>query len=240
MRYLMTFSYDGNNYYGYQKQNDKITIQETIEKEISKILNKKTSISASGRTDSSVHAINQKAHFDGDIIDINKFKHSLNSLLPNDIYIKSIEQVSNDFHARFNVKKKEYEYKINIGEYNVFDRNHIYQYNNKLDINLMKEVLTHIKGTHNFRSFTKNDIEKDFVRTIYEANIELKNNIIYINLIGSGFLRYMVRNIVGLLIEVGSSKKSITEVPNIINAKDRKEAGITAPPQGLYLKNVEY
>lgn len=240
MRYLITFSYDGNNYYGYQKQLDKITIQETIETNISKILNTKTVISASGRTDSNVHAINQKAHFDGSIKDLSKFKHSLNSLLPEDIYIKDIKEVNKDFHARYNVVKKEYEYRINIGEYDVFNRNYVLQYNNELDIDLMKQALKKLEGTHNFKSLTKSDVEKDFTRTIYESNIKVIDNIVYINVIGNGFLRYMVRNIVGLLIEIASKKRKLEEVDQILQAKDRKKAGITASPVGLYLKNVEY
>ena len=241
MRYLVTFSYDGNNYYGYQKQKTKITVQGEIEKNISQILNTPTKLSASGRTDSSVHAINQKAHFDTSItLNEGKFLYSLNLLLNDDIYIKSIEKVNSDFHARYSIKKKEYEYRINVGEYNVFERNYVFQYNKPLNIDLMKEVLNHIEGTHNFKTFAKVEKDIDFIRTIYEANIRKENDIIYINFIGNGFLRYMVRNIVGLLIEVGNGKKNINDVTAIINSQDRKKAGMTASPIGLYLKNVEY
>ncbi len=242
MRYLMTFSYDGTNYNGYQKQVNKNTIQDNIEDNLSKILNKKTTISSSGRTDAKVHGINAKAHFDSDSeIDINKLKHSLNKLINDDIYIKKIEKVPDDFHARFNVIKKEYIYKINIGEYNVFDRNYIYQYNKKLDVKKMKKASKILIGTHNFKSFVKTDIkEKDYVRTIYNIKFELKNNILGITFIGNGFLRYMVRNLVGTLIEVGSDKKEIGQVKEILLSENREKAGITAPPEGLYLKNVKY
>jgi len=242
MRYLMTFSYDGTNYNGYQKQLNKNTIQDNIEDNLSKILNQKISISSSGRTDAKVHAVNAKAHFDIDKkIDINKLRNSLNKLINNDIYIKDIIEVPNDFHARFNVIKKEYIYKINIGEYNPIDRNYIYQYNKILDIKKMKKASKYLIGTHDFKSFTKVDqIEKDYTRTIYNINFKLKNNILEITFIGNGFLRYMVRNLVGILIEVGNDKREISEIKEILEAKDRIKAGITAPPEGLYLKNVKY
>lgn len=242
MRYLMTFSYDGTNYNGYQKQIDKNTIQDNIEDNLSKILNTKTTIHSSGRTDAKVHAINAKAHFDTNKqIDINKLRKSLNKLINKDIYIKKIEQVDENFHSRFNVIKKEYLYKINIGEYNVFDRNYIYQYNEKLDIKKMKKAAKLLIGTHNFKSFTKTEkIEKDYVRTIYSIKFKLKNNTLEISFIGNGFLRYMVRNLVGLLIEIGSNKKNIEDVKEILYAQNRDKAGITAPPEGLYLKTVKY
>lgn len=242
MRYLMTFSYDGTNYNGYQKQINKNTIQDNIEDNLSKILNQKISISSSGRTDAKVHAVDAKAHFDIDKkIDINKLRNSLNKLINNDIYIKDIIEVPNDFHARFNVIKKEYIYKINIGEYNPLDRNYIYQYNKNLDIKKMKKASKYLIGTHDFKSFTKVDqMEKDYTRTIYNIDFKIKNGILEITFIGNGFLRYMVRNLVGILIEVGNGKRKISEVKEILEAKDRIKAGITAPPEGLYLKNVKY
>ena len=120
MRYLITFSYDGSKYQGYQKQPSMNTIQDEIEKVLFKLAHEKcVSIHASGRTDAGVHAFNQKAHFDLDEnINLDKLKHSINSMLPSDIYVKKVELVKDEFHARFDVKRKEYIYKINIGEYN--------------------------------------------------------------------------------------------------------------------------
>ena len=132
MRYLITFSYDGTNFYGYQKQINKRTVQGEIERVLSKINNEKIVISASGRTDAKVHAINQKAHFDlKKKFDQDKLINSMNKLLPKDIYIKRIEAVPDNFHARFNVKKKTYIYKINTGVYDPLTRNYIFQYNLK-------------------------------------------------------------------------------------------------------------
>ena len=243
MRYLITFSYDGSKYNGYQKQPKKVTVQGEIERVLTIINgNNKTRITASGRTDALVHALNQKAHFDLNVdITPEKLKQSLNKMLPKSIYIKDIEVVDKNFHARFDVIKKEYIYKINVGEYNPLMVDYVYQYNNRLDIRAMKKALKYFKGTHNFKSFTKNSDEKeDFVRTILKTRLTVKENIISISFIGTGFLRYMVRNMVGFLIEVGRHKRNPEDVEEVLKAKDRCKAGITANPEGLYLKEVYY
>ena len=246
MRYFMTFSYDGSNFSGYQKQIKERTVQGEIEKALAKINGDiPVSIHASGRTDAGVHAYNQKAHFDLDKqLDISKLKHSLNGMLPDDIYIRGIKEVGDDFHARFNVKAKEYIYKINLDTYNPIERNYVYQLNKRLDIPEMERALRYLEGTHNFKSFTKYDEEKDdYVRTIIQATLERdpKNvNRITISLLGNGFLRYMVRNIVGLLIDVGTGKIKSEDVIRILAKEDRKSAGICAPSCGLYLKDVFY
>ena len=239
MRFLITFSYDGSKYKGYQKQPNKATIQERV---LTQINNGEVSVSASGRTDAGVHALNQKAHFDLDInITPEKLKLALNSLLPSDIYVKKVEEVDGGFHARFNVKEKEYIYKINVGEYNPIEKDYIYQFNKNLDIDKMKEAIKYFEGTHDFKSFTKNnDSKEDFIRTITKAEISKEDNIIIISFLGTGFLRYMVRNMVGCLIEVGELKRESADVKDILEAKDRTKAGITAHPEGLYLKEVYY
>lgn len=242
MRYFIEFTYDGTNFYGYQKQQNKRTIQEEIEKVINKITNENTTIHASGRTDSKVHAKGQCAHFDLEKkIDLEKFKYSLNSLLPEDIHIIRLKKVNKEFHARYDVKEKIYEYKINVGEYNPIERNYIYQYNKKLNINDMKEAIKSFIGLHNFKSFTTNNPKiTNYEREIYEAIITEKNNIITIKFRGNGFLQYMVRNMVGLLIEIGNGKKKIESVKEILKKENRQEAGIMAPGCGLYLKKVFY
>ncbi len=246
MRYLMTFSYDGTNFNGYQKQPKVRTVQLTIENALKQINNnKKVDLHSSGRTDSKVHAINQKAHFDLDMtITIEKLHKALNSLLPEDVYIKKIEQVSDDFHARYSAIGKEYVYQINMGEYNPLERNYVYQYNKKLDVSEMERAMKYIEGTHNFKSFTKLDEEKDdYVRTLSCANIirDSKDiNKIILVFIGTGFLRYMVRNIVGTIIEIGEGKRKSEDIINILKAQDRTKAGKTANPEGLYLRNVFY
>jgi len=246
MRYFMSFSYDGSKYKGYQKQPNEKSIQEEIEKALTKInSNKEVTIHASGRTDAGVHAINQKAHFDMDlIIDCDKLRHSLNSIIPKDIYVRGIVNVDDDFHARYNVKAKEYVYKINTGVYNPIEKDYVYQHNKRLDINEMQRALKYLEGTHDFKSFSKCDEEKDdYVRTIVQAALERDTkNIkkITISFLGTGFLRYMVRNLVGTLIEIGEGKYRSEDIIKILEAKDRTKAGICAPPNGLYLKDVFY
>ena len=246
MRYLITFAYDGSKYKGYQKQPRVKTIQGELERALKEINNdKQVDVSASGRTDAKVHAYNQKAHFDLDIkITCDKLKQALNSLIPGDIYVKSVVEVKDDFLARFNVKAKEYIYKINMGEYNPLEKDYVYQYNKRLDLVEMERALKYLEGEHDFKSFSKTDDEKeDYVRTIIQTNIirEIKDvNHFTISFLGTGFLRYQVRNMVGLLIEIGEGKRKSEDILEILEAKDRRKAGITAPGEGLYLKDVFY
>lgn len=246
MKYFMTYSYDGSNFYGYQKQPGKRTIQGEIEEVLKQINDyKSVSISSSGRTDAGVHALNQKAHF---VLDINispdRLIRGMNSLLPSDIYVKNIDVVDDDFHARFNAIGKEYIYKINMGEYDPLERNYVYQYCRRLDIISMERGIKYLEGTHNFKSFVKTDEEiLDYVRKISQATIVRDSkdvNKITITFVGTGFLRYMVRNMVGLLIEIGEGKRKPEDIMDILKQEDRKFAGKTAPACGLYLRNVFY
>ena len=246
MKYLITFSYDGSGYNGYQKQPKKKTIQGELEKALKKInKDNKVSVHASGRTDAGVHANNQKAHFTLDInIKPENLQKALNSLTPSDIYIKRVESVDDKFHARFDVKAKEYVYKINMGEYDPIERNYVYQYNKKLDVVEMERALKYLEGEHDFKSFSKATEEKeDYVRKIVQTNLirTLKNvNKIEIVFLGTGFLRYQVRNMVGTLIEIGEGKRKSEDIIDILNAKDRRKAGKTANTEGLYLNDVFY
>lgn len=246
MRCCITFSYDGSNFAGYQKQPKMRTVQGEIEKVLKEINgDKKVDIHASGRTDAGVHALNQRAHFDIDVdITCDKLMKALNSMLPDDIYIKKVEEVDENFHARFNAIGKEYVYKINMGEYNPLERNYVYQYNKKLDVVAMERGMKYIEGTHDFRSFTKIDEEKeDYVRTVSQTNLirDTKDvNKITLVFVGTGFLRYMVRNIVGTLIEIGEGKRKSEDIITILKEMDRTKAGKIANAEGLYLKNVFY
>lgn len=246
MRYLITVSYDGTNFYGYQKQPKKRTVQGELEAALKEISGgKKIDVHASGRTDAGVHAIAQKIHFDLEMnITAEKLSKGLNSLLPEDIYVRKVESVNDDFHARFSAIGKEYIYVLNIGEYNPLERNYVYQHNEKLDVVEMERALKYFEGTHNFKSFTKTDEEKDdYVRTISQTNLirDPKDlNKITLVFVGTGFLRYMVRNMVGILIEVGQGKRKSEDIVRILREEDRRSAGKTANPEGLYLKNVFY
>lgn len=246
MRYLITFSYDGSGYKGYQKQPKKKTIQGELEKALKKINDDvRVDVHASGRTDAGVHAYNQKAHFDLNInITPEKLFKAINSLIPDDIYIKKVEEVSDTFHARFNVKAKEYIYKINMGEYDPIEKNYVYQYNKKLDVVEMERALKYLEGEHDFKSFSKaDDTREDYTRKIIQTNLirNIKNvNKIQIVFLGTGFLRYQVRNMVGTLIEIGEGKRKSEDIIDILREKDRRKAGKTANPEGLYLNDVFY
>ena len=246
MKYFMTFSYDGSNFSGYQKQPRERTVQACLENALKEINGgKAVSVCASGRTDAGVHAINQKAHFEIDKkIETDKLLRGINSLLPEDIYVKSIKEVSDDFHARFNAIGKEYIYIINMGEYNPLERNYVYQYGKRLDLSAMERGLKYLEGEHNFKSFTKSTDEiEDYVRKISQTSIVRDSkdmNKIIITFVGTGFLRYMVRNMVGLIIEIGEGKRKPEDIIRILKEEDRTFAGKTAPACGLYLRNVFY
>lgn len=242
-RYLISFSYDATNYHGYQKQPGLVTIQETIEKSLTSINDdKKVVIHAAGRTDKGVHALNQKAHCEIDVdITYYKLKRALNSKLPNDIHVNDVKEVANNFHARYNVSKKEYIYILNMGEYNPIERNYVYQYNKDLDVSKMKDAIKYLIGEHDFISFVSmEDLKDNNIRTIFDASIKQVDQKVYFSFIGTGFLKYQVRNMVGTLIEVGSGKRKPEEIKKILELKDRKKAGKTAKPEGLYLKDIWY
>ena len=243
MRYLIKFSYDGSNYIGFQKQKGKETIQGKLEEALTKINDgKETTICATGRTDKGVHAYAQYAHADIDV-DINekKLKRAMNSFLPDDIHVIKTIVVPDDFHTRYDVKEKVYTYKINLGEYNPIERNYVFQYNYHLDIEKIKEAIECFEGEHDYRAFaTDNKDKENCIRTISKTNVKLDNNILSITFQGNGFLRYQVRNMVGILIKIGEGKLSKEQLIDIINSKDRTKSGKTAPAVGLYLQQVYF
>ena len=243
MRYLIKFSYDGSNYIGFQKQKGKETIQGKLEDALTKINNgKETTITATGRTDKGVHALAQYGHADIDVsINEKKLKRAMNSFLPDDIHVIKTMVVPNDFHTRYDVKEKVYVYKINLGEYNPIERNYVFQYNYQLDVEKIKEAIKCFEGEHDFRAFaTDNKDKENCTRIISKTNVNLDNNILSITFQGNGFLRYQVRNMVGILIKIGEGKLSKEQLIDIINSKDRTKSGKTAPAVGLYLQQVYF
>ena len=244
MRYLITLSYDGTNYNGYQTQPGKNTIQEKIEEALTKInAGKKTTFTSSGRTDKGVHAKMQCGHADLDVnITEYKLKRAMNSNLPDDIHVIKATKVKDNFHARYKKKKKTYEYYINVGEYNPLERNYVFQYNYKLNVEKMQEGIKYLLGEHDFRSFvTENKEKENCIRTISEATVEkINENKIKFTFTGNGFLRYQIRNMVGILIRIGEEKESPEFVGTFLEKKDRSKGGKTAPPEGLYLTNIKY
>ena len=243
MRFLIKLSYDGSGFVGYQRQPNLRTVQSEVEKVLTRINNSKKVVAhASGRTDKGVHAFSQYIHADIDVdITSKKLKSAMNAYLPEDIHVVSVREVSDEFHARYHVKEKEYHYILNMGEYNPLERNYVFQYNHELDIQKIKEAMTYFKGTHDFRAFvTENKEKENCVRTITKADVEQKGEELIFHFQGTGFLRYQVRNMVGLLIRVGEKKIEPSKVKEILESKDRTKSGKTAPAEGLYLVEVLY
>ena len=195
------------------------------------------------RTDAGVHALGQVFHFDSDKEkEEGKLKFSLNSLLPDDIHVMEVKQVSRDFHARYSVKKKTYEYLINIGEYDVFLKGRAYQCFYKLDVDLMKEGAKLFLGEHDFTSFNTSSLKEypNQVRNITEFSITRKKDLLKIKVTSSGFLRNMVRIMVGTLIDLGRGKKSLDDVKNMLENPSKTTRRYNADPNGLYLVKIFY
>ncbi len=240
MRYLINMTYNGNMFYGYQIQKNKITVEGEIEKVLSKILNTKINTIGSSRTDKGVHAINQYCHFDySSNLDLKKLKNSMNKMLNDGIYIKKIKRVKDDFHARFNVTSKEYIYKINMGEFNPIEKDYCLQYNKQIDKELINKFVNLMSGKHNFRSFTSDKDKSDYERDLI-LEYRISNKILYLKFKSSGFLRYMIRNIVGLLLDINDNKKSLDDIKYIFDCKSRCSLGKCASGCGLYLNKVLY
>jgi tRNA pseudouridine38-40 synthase len=242
--YKLTMEYDGTHYHGWQIQAGDITIQETLEKALSLMTGETVRVEGSGRTDAGVHALGQTASFKTDTrIPPEGFQAGLNSLLPEDIVILGCEEVKNDFHARFSAKTKTYQYRI----YNQFlplavGRQYAWHIRKPLDVPAMTRAAAHLIGTHDFKSFEGAGSPRPHtVRTVLEAGVEkTEDGFVLFDITADGFLRYMVRNLVGTLVDVGTGKIPPERFKEIIEAKNRDLAGATAPARGLFLVAVRY
>ncbi len=239
----LIIEYDGKGFNGWQKQPDKLNIQGEIEKAISEITGEQIELIASGRTDRGVHSLGQTANFKtNSSIPIEKFPIAINSKLKKSIVIKNAEEVDERFHSRYSVKSKTYRYTINNSKYgSAIYRNMEFHFSQKLDVNKMKQACEYFEGEHDFKAFKASGTSsKSSVRTIYKADVFEEGDRIFIELTGNGFLYNMVRIIAGTLLEVGLGKILPKEIPNIIESKDRTQAGKTLPANGLCLMRVEY
>ena len=239
----LTIEYDGKDFNGWQKQPDKLNIQGTIENAIKAITGEEVELNASGRTDAGVHAFAQVANFKtNSTLPTEKFPIAINSKLKKSIIIKSAEEVDERFHSRLTCKRKTYRYVINNSSVGTaIYRNLEYHVAAKLDLEKMQEAVKHFEGEHDFKAFKASGTSsKSSVRTIYEAKVYKVDEKIYIELTGNGFLYNMVRIISGTLVEVGFGKILPEQIPHIIEAGKRENAGKTLPAHGLYLLNVEY
>lgn len=234
-------SYDGSGYSGFQKQVNALSIQGTIETAITKAFKVKESISiySSGRTDKGVHAINQVFHFDIETkIDPPVIAQILNTYLPSSIHIKTSVEMEHTFHSRYDVLEKEYMYKINTKMYDPIQRNYEW-YIKEIDLDIFNAELRSIIGTFDFSSFTKNVPNHSNIRTIFDAYITVKDDYVYIHIKGSGFLRYMVRNIIGAIYAISINKLNYS-IKELLELKDVNLIREKAPASGLYLYNVKY
>lgn len=241
MRYLCEISYDGYLFYGFQRQKDKRTVCSLVEEVLRKVLNENILIVGASRTDRGVHANSFYFHFDCEkVLDTEKLKVSLNKLISNDIYFKNITIVNEDFHARYSVKSKEYVYVINMGEYNPTRRNYELEYNKKINIKLLKKASKYLVGEHDFKSFTSDSMGKNTVRNVNYIKFKKNKELLIISIEANGFLKYMIRNIIGLFLEINENKKTPIMTKEILESKDRTKLGIKAPASGLYLNKIKY
>ena len=236
MRYLIRFSYDGTKFHGFQRQNDVRNVQGTLENILSNVLKENILVKGSGRTDAGVHAHDQCAHFDcsGKILfkDIEK----INYLLGKDIVINKCVPVKDEFHARYDVKKKMYVYKINNGKYKNEYEGYYYQSKCNYDIKKMKKASKLLIGTYDYHNFVSG-YRDDYTSTIYKIGIKKRGDIIILKFIGIGFYRYMVRHLVGSLLDVGKGKVDIHVIENMLD-KDINKTLSVVPADGLYLEKI--
>lgn len=241
----MVLAYDGTRYHGWQWQKNAITIQAIVEEKIQVLTREHVAVIASGRTDTGVHALHQVCHFlTHTDMDPESIRKGLNSLLPEDIFVRHAEQAPLDFHARYSVKSKTYEYRIlNREQPDLFLRHYAWHVARKLDVAVMKACVSLLRGRHDFSSFKSARSDNlNPVREMIRAELHGPSDEGLIRFVfeADGFLRHMVRNIVGTIVEVGSGRISPDELMEILEAKDRKRAGVKAPPQGLFLSMVRY
>ncbi len=239
----LTIEYDGTNYCGWQIQNNAISIQEIIERAIKKLTDETLSITGSGRTDTKVHAFGQVANFFTEsTIPADKFRVALNCVLPDDIAIRESIEVDHHFHSRHLAIGKEYKYFIYASEVrSPIKRNYSCFVRDNLNTEHMSKALECFVGTHDFSGFMSTGSSvKTTVRTIYEASLIVRDEVIEITIRGNGFLYNMVRIIVGTLIDVGTGKIDYNSMGEIIESTNRKRAGATAPAEGLFLSKVFY
>ncbi len=242
-RMLLKIAYDGTAYFGWQRQNNFMTVQQKLEESLEKLLGQKTAVRGSSRTDTGVHALAQGAVFSGDFtIPEENFPYALNSFLPRDISCMGARLVDDSFHPQYSVVNKTYRYRIQndrfrdpmLSRYSAFVPR-------ELDIEKMQSVCGFFLGRHDFSSFcASGSTAKTTVREIYALTVEKNQNIIDVVVKGNGFLYNMVRIIAGTLVDVGLSKIPPQDIPYIIESRDRTKAGKTLAPEGLTLMEIVY
>jgi tRNA pseudouridine38-40 synthase len=240
----LVIEYDGTNYHGWQVQPNALTIQEVIETKIGIMTQEQVRLIASGRTDTGVHALGQVASFKtSSSLPVDVLRHGLNRLLPEDIVIQSAVEVDEHFHPQFGAKRKTYRYVIlNRERRSALHRNYSWHLPRPLDLAAMRDASSLLMGKQDFSSFQAADADPtDPVREVFKAEWSVEEkDFFFFSIEADGFLKHMVRNIVGTMVEIGQGRISREEFSAILQARDRRRAGMTAPPRGLFLLEVKY
>jgi tRNA pseudouridine38-40 synthase len=239
----LTVSYDGTGYHGWQCQPNAITVAEVLKGAVERILDHEVKIVAGARTDAGVHAIGQVVNFATPReFDLVHLERGLNSILPRDIRVRNARNVDQTFHSRYSAKSKRYVYCIlNQMHNSPFLTRYVLHVPYHLDILSMRQAVKTVVGEHDFSAFKKKDeIYRNPVRVVKRACVVSKGKMIYVVIEATGFLRYMVRNIVGTLLLVGREKIGEEDFRAILESRERESAGPTAPPQGLFLREIRY
>ena len=243
MNIKLTVEYDGSHYHGWQVQATGETIQAVLERAVSTLVGRPTRIIGSGRTDAGVHALGQVANFISDKeLQPHRVLRALNALTPDDITIKTVEVVPDSFHARRDGRSRTYEYRIlNRPSPSPFYFKFAWHVRDGLNIAAMREAITCLQGEHDFSSFRAAGCDAAHpVRTIYRASLNCSGELIVFTVEATAFLRHMVRNLIGTLVEVGRQQRTPQSFAELLKARDRTQAGVKAPAQGLFLMEVKY
>lgn len=242
--FKITIEYDGSCYHGWQRQKKEHSIQAEIENALEKMTSSRITLIGSGRTDAGVHAAGQVANFTCDTrLTPDAFQKGLNSLLPEDIIIRNCEPAAAEFHARYDARSKIYHYKIlNRTVPAAIGRQYVWHIRSALARHNMRAAVAHIIGRHDFKAFEgSGSPRQNTTREVFSARlIEAPGDRLIFEIEAEGFLRYMVRNVVGTLVDVGLAKITAADFKRILDSRDRSQAGITAPAKGLVLVRVKY
>ena len=241
--YKLTIAYDGTRFFGWERQPDRETIQGKLESVLGKLSGAPVDVIGAGRTDAGVHARAMVASVRLDVTEsCEEIRDYMNRYLPDAIAVREVKEAGDRFHARYNAIGKTYRYTCFVGEVKpVFDRRYVTMLDYKVDVEKMRQAAAILTGEHDFRSFCGNPrMKKSTVRLVDSITIEQNKDRVHFTFHGTGFLQNMVRILVGTLLEVGRGYWEVDYVQTILDAKDRKLAGPTAPPEGLCLMKVDY
>ena len=243
MRILLTISYLGTRYHGWQVQKNAPTVQETVQDAIERITGIRSDLTGCSRTDAGVHALAYCCAFSPEKpLDLTTLGKALNAVLPDDIAVRSVKEVPENFHPRYSAKGKAYRYRIyNAPDRDPFETGRALHRREPLDLPLMRQAAKHFLGTHDFAAFMASGSSiTDTVRTVTSLDITKEGNVVTVRIAADGFLYNMVRIIVGTLLAVNDGKIQADAIPAILSSLDRANAGATAPAEGLYLEQVFY